>query len=114
MDHKGNQSNGTRNMKNVNFVPKDVQKIYYHIKFRKSTMNNGGVLQKRLLLNVQEYTCVGACFLIKMQDYRPVTLLKRHSNTGVFLTVTANFLKTTILKNICERLLLRVFPFMFV
>ena len=26
-NHGGNQSNGTRNMKNVNFVPKDVQKI---------------------------------------------------------------------------------------
>ena len=25
-NHGGNQSNGTRNMKNVNFVPKDVQK----------------------------------------------------------------------------------------
>ena len=27
MDHGGNQSNGTRNMKKVNFVSKDVQKI---------------------------------------------------------------------------------------
>ena len=27
MDHEGNESNGTRNMKNVNYVPKDVQKI---------------------------------------------------------------------------------------
>ena len=27
MDHGGNQSNGTRNMKNVNFVHKDAQKI---------------------------------------------------------------------------------------
>ena len=27
MDHGGNQSNGKRNMKNVNFVPKEVQSI---------------------------------------------------------------------------------------
>ena len=27
MDHEGNQSNGTRNLINVNLVPKDVQKI---------------------------------------------------------------------------------------
>ena len=27
MDHGGNESNGTRNMKNVNYVPKEVQKI---------------------------------------------------------------------------------------
>ena len=26
MDHRGNQSNDTENMKNINFVPKDVQK----------------------------------------------------------------------------------------
>ena len=49
-----------------------------------------------------------------MQAYRPATLLKRHSNTGVFLTVIAKFLRTAILKNTCERLLLRVFPFMLV
>ena len=40
MDHGGNQSNGTRNMKNVNFVPKDVKKIYHQKKnFRKSIIN---------------------------------------------------------------------------
>ena len=27
MDHEGNQSNGTRNLKNVNLVPKGVQRI---------------------------------------------------------------------------------------
>ena len=27
MDHEGNQSNGKRNMKNVNFVPKAVRRI---------------------------------------------------------------------------------------
>ena len=27
IDHGGNQSNGTKNIKNVNFVHKDVQKI---------------------------------------------------------------------------------------
>ena len=53
-------------------------------------------------------------FLIKMQEDRPANLLKRHSDTGVFLKVIAKFLWTAILKNICERLLLRVFPFMLV
>ena len=33
------QSNGTRNMKNVSFVPKGVQGIYHHIKFWKSIMS---------------------------------------------------------------------------
>ena len=40
MDHEGNQSNDTRNLKNVNFVPKDSTKFYNHIKFPKSIMNS--------------------------------------------------------------------------
>ena len=58
----------------------------------------------------QETNCVGVSFLIKMQTFRPATLLKGHSNTVVFLT--KKFLRTAILKNICERLFLIVFPFM--
>ena len=27
MDHEGNQGNGTRNLKNVNLVPKGVQRV---------------------------------------------------------------------------------------
>ena len=33
MDHGGNQSNGTKNMKNVNFVHKDVQ---WHLSWLKT------------------------------------------------------------------------------
>ena len=33
MDHGGNQSNGAKNMKNVNFVHKDVQ---WHLSWRKT------------------------------------------------------------------------------
>ena len=47
-----------------------------------------------------------------MQAHRPANLLKRHTTTGVLLTVIAKFLRTAFLENICERLLLRVFPFM--
>ena len=47
---------------------------------------------------------------MKMQTYRPSNI--RPSNTCVFLKVIEKFLRTAILKNICERLLLRVFPFM--
>ena len=35
MDHGGNQSNGTRNTKNVNCLPKDVQKIISLLKVSK-------------------------------------------------------------------------------
>ena len=51
---------------------------------------------------------------MKIQAHRPANLLKRDSNTGVFLTVIAKFLRAAILKSICERLLLRVFPYMLV
>ena len=43
-------------------------------------------------------------FLIKFQVFRPATLLKRDSNTGVFQVKFAKFLRTPILKNIFERL----------
>ena len=46
-------------------------------------------------------------FLIKLQASRPATLLKRDSNTDVFLWILQT-LRTTISKNICERLLLLV------
>ena len=35
-------------------------------------------------------TCVRACFLVKLQAFRPATLLKRDSNTGVFLRILRN------------------------
>ena len=42
----------------------------------------------------------------KAAGLRPATLLKRDSNACVFLWNLRNFLRTFILKNICERLLL--------
>ena len=43
---------------------------------------------------------------MKLQVFRPTTLLKRNSNTRVFSVNTAKFLRKSILKNICKRLLL--------
>ena len=45
-------------------------------------------------------------FLIKLQAFKPAYLLKRDSNTGVFLVNIAKFLRTPILKYIFKRLLL--------
>ena len=67
MDHGGNQSNGTTNMKNVNFVPKGVQKIYHHIKFRKSIMNSevfykkSRSVRKGVLRNFAKFTGKHLC-----------------------------------------------------
>ena len=51
-NHEGNQSNGTRNMKNVNFVPKDVQKFHSSHKISKQYNEHWGVLQKKLFLKI--------------------------------------------------------------
>ena len=82
--YEGKQSNSTRNMKHVNFVPKDVQRI---LSSRKSIMNRKCSTRKlflKILQYSQENTCVGISFLIKMQAFRAPALLKRDSNTGVF------------------------------
>ena len=85
------QSNSTRSMKNVNFVPKDVQTF---LSSRKSIMNSKCCTRK-LFLKISQYsqenTCVGISFLIKMQAFRVPALLKKDSSTGVFLRTLRNF-----------------------
>ena len=97
--------------------PKTSKQFYHHIQFRKSIMNRRRFI-KKLFLKISQYSqennCAGVSFLIKMQTFMPATLLKRYSATQVFLDNIAKFLRTAILKNICERLVLRGFPFMLV
>ena len=49
----------------------------------------GGVPYQNLLLKNLQYSqksnCVGVSFLIKLQSFRPETLLKRDSKTGASL-----------------------------
>ena len=66
--------------------------------------------KKAVLKNFAIFTgnaCVGISFLIKMQVFRVPASLKTDSNTGVFYEHWEN-LRATILNNICERVLLRV------
>ena len=81
-------------MKNVNFVPKDVQRITSH-KIAEKYNEQEVFYKKKLLSKISQYSqeniCVGVSFLIKMQAFRPTTLLKRDSNTGVFLTMLQKF-----------------------
>ena len=80
----GKQSNSTRNMKHLNFAPKDVQRI---LPSGKSIMKRKCSTRK-LFLKISQYsqenTCVGISFLIKMQAFRAPALLKKVSNIGVF------------------------------
>ena len=66
-------------MKNVNFVPKDVQRI---LSSHKSIMNRK--CSTKISQYSQENTCVRVSFLIKMQVFRPPALLERDSDTSVF------------------------------
>ena len=84
-------------------------KFNHHIKFRKNIMNSDVALKNFLT----KHLC-WSLFLIKIQVYSPANLLKRLSNTGVLLIVIAKFLRTAILRNICEQFLLWVLPFMLV
>ena len=49
--YEGKQSNSTRNMKDVNFVPKDVQRV---LSSRKSIMNRKCYTRK-LFLKISQY-----------------------------------------------------------
>ena len=79
---KEKQNNGTRNMKNINFVPKDVQRIL------SSHNANRRCFAKKAVLKISQYslenTFFGGPFVIKKEALRPATSL-RNSNTSVFL-----------------------------
>ena len=52
MNHEANQSNGIINVKNVNSLHKDVQKILSSHKISKKYNEQGSVLQKNLFLKI--------------------------------------------------------------
>ena len=68
------------NMKNINCVPKVVGRSIKKLFFKISQYS-------------QENNCVGVSFLIKIQTFRPVTLLKEDSNTVVLLKYLAKIFK---------------------
>ena len=64
--------------------------------------------KKSILRNFAIFTGKHLCwslFLIKLQAFKSAILLKRDSSTGAFLNIV-KFLRTPVLKNICERLLM--------
>ena len=63
------------------------------------------VVPKNFSIFTRTYLCL-SFFLIKLLNFRSANLLKRDSNTGVFLWILQNFWKRLILKKICEWLLL--------
>ena len=73
-------------MGNVNFVPKDVQRISSSHKILERYKEKM-FYQKAVLRNFTIFTGKYLCwslFLRKMQAFSPATLLKRNPNAGVF------------------------------
>ena len=82
-------------MKNVDFVPKGVQRILSSHKISEK-YNEQEVFYKKkpVLKNLATFKgkhFVKVSFLIKIQAFRPATLLKRVSNAYVLLAILQNF-----------------------
>ena len=63
--------------------------------------------KKAVLKNFAIFTGKHLCwclFLIKLQDFRPVTFIKNRLQHRCFTVNIAKFSRTSILKNICERI----------
>ena len=70
-------------MKNVNFVPKDIQRILSSHKIWKSIINRRCSIKKNILKNFRS--------IQRENTFGPATSLKRDSNTSVFLTILRVF-----------------------
>ena len=75
--------------KSFSFINFSVQIFHHCYKYPPGVFH-----KKKLFSNIlwysQENTCVGVSFLVKLQAFRPVTILKRDSNTDIFLWISGN------------------------
>ena len=99
------------NNENVNFLPKDVQRILSSYK------NSEKYNEQEVLYENSAILAGRLCWILffnKNTGLQACNFTKKRLQHRLSLDNTAKFLRTAILKNICERLLLRVFPFMLV
>ena len=98
--------------------PKMSKEFYHHIKFWESVMNSDVFYKKKS--NLKNFTIFTAkhlywgLFFNKNASLQVFSFIKKRLQHKYFLDNIAKFLRTAILKNICEWLLLRVFPFILV
>ena len=89
------ESNSTRNIKNVTFSPKDVQRIPSSRKISEKYNEQRKCSRRNLFIKTSQYsqenTCAEISFLIKAQAFSAADLLKGDSNTGVLLRILRNF-----------------------
>ena len=95
--------------------PKTFKELYHHIKFWKSIINKRCSIKKLFLKNFAIFTGKHwSLFFNKNAGLQDYNFIKKRLQHRCFLDNAVKFLRTVILKNICERLLLKVFPFMLV
>ena len=104
-------------MKNVNFVSRDVQRILSSNKISEKYNEQEVFYKKTVIKNFAIFTgntCVGVSCFNKNAGLQVCNFIKTRLQHSCFLDNAVKFLNTGILKNVCERLLLRVFLFMLV
>ena len=97
--------------------PRTSEELYRHTKLGRSLMNRRCSIKKTLLKNFATFTEKHLCWILfinKNPGLQTCNFIKKRLQHRCFLDSTAKFFRTTILKNICERLLLRVFLLMLV
>ena len=97
--------------------PKTSKEFYHRKKFQKSIMHWRWSVKKTVLKNFVKLTGKHLCWSIffnKNTGLQACNFIQKRLKQGCFPDNIAKLLRITILKNVCERLLLRVFPFMLV
>ena len=93
--------------------PKTSKEFYHHIKISEKYNEQKVFYKKTVLDNFAILTekCLCWClFLNKNAGLQACNFIKKRLQHRCFLVNIAKFLRTPILKNICEQLVLRVFP----
>ena len=102
-------------MKNINLYPKTSKEFYNHIKVLEKYNEEKVFYKKTVLNNFAIFTEKNLCwclFFNKNAGLQVCNIIENRLQHRCFLVNIAKFLRTHILKNICEQLLLRVFPSM--
>ena len=99
--------NSTKSMKNINVVPKDVQRILLSYKILKKDNKQDLSYKKVVLKNLAIFTgkqLSGSLFFPKNTGLLAFNFVKKRLLQGCFPVNITKFLRTPILKNNCERL----------
>ena len=97
--------------------PKTSKELYHLTKFWKSILNKRCSIKKTFLKNFAIFTGKRLCrslFFNQNVGLQAYNFIKKRLQHRCFPDNAVKFLRITILKNICERLLVKVFPFMLV